>query len=194
MRKFWRAGILALVLGAQGCALVLVGGAAAGAVWVGSDPRTAEVIQRDFELRSQIDERIVDVFKERAHVNVNVYNGIVLLTGEVPGEAGRRQIEEIAGQQKLQPAHVHNETVIAATSSLADRANDGQITTRVRGQILADARSAPHVLVVTERRVVYLMGMIGKDVADRAARSASVVPGVKQVVKLVEPLAPSAKK
>jgi len=166
--------------------VLIVGGAALGAAWVGSDPRATEVVKADFELRRKFDQQIVDTFKHRAHVNVNVFNGHVLLTGEVPDAAARAQLEQMAVSHD--PARLLNETVIGATSSLADRANDGQIAARVRAQILADSRNtaATHILVVAERGVVYLLGITPAAIAERVAISASRVAGVKQVVKLME--------
>lgn len=166
--------------------VLIVGGAALGAAWVGSDPRAPEVVKADYELRTRFDQQIVDTFKSRAHVNVNVFNGHVLLSGEVPDAAAKAQLDQMAAA--LASARILNETTVAATSSLTDRANDGQIAARVRAQILADSRNtaATHILVVAERGVVYLMGITPAAIAERAAASASRVAGVKQVVKLME--------
>ncbi|SFN45623.1 Osmotically-inducible protein OsmY, contains BON domain [Formivibrio citricus] len=167
--------------------LVFVGGAALG-LWVGSDPRKPEVIKRDFDLGAQLSERIIDTYKERAHVNVSVFNDLVLLTGEVPDAAAKQQVEQFAWQMKHRPRNVYNELVVAAPSSVTARANDSQISARVKTAVLADAgdASAVHVMIVTERQVVYLMGIAKPALIERAAKAASKVSGVKQVVKLVE--------
>lgn len=167
--------------------LVFVGGAALG-LWIGSDPRKPEVIKKDFDLGAQLSERIVDTYKERAHVNVNVFNDLVLLTGEVPDESAKRQIEQFAWQMKQRPRNVYNELVVAAPSSVKARANDSQISARVKTAVLAEAgdAAAVHLMIVTERQVVYLMGIAKPAIIERAAKAASKVGGVKQVVKLVE--------
>lgn len=167
--------------------LVFVGGAAVG-LWVGSDPRRPEVIKADFDLDAQLEAKIIDTYKERAHVNVSVFNDVVLLTGEVPDEAAKQQVEQFAGQMKHKPRKIYNEVVVALPSSGMNRLNDSQIGARVKTAVLAEAgdTSAIHILVVTERQVVYLMGVSKPDIIERAARAASRVNGVKQVVKLVE--------
>lgn len=167
--------------------LVFVGGAAVG-LWVGSDPRRPEVIKADFDLDAQLEAKISDTYKERAHVNVSVFNDVVLLAGEVPDEAAKQQVEQFAGQMKHKPRKIYNEVVVALPSSGMNRLNDSQIGARVKTAVLAEAgdTSAVHILVVTERQVVYLMGVSKPDIIERAARAASRVSGVKQVVKLVE--------
>ena len=167
--------------------LVFVGGAALG-LWIGSDPRKPEMIKQDFDLGAQLSERIVDTYKERAHVNVNVFNDLVLLTGEVPDEAARQQVEQFAQQMRQRPRNVYNELVVALPSSTSARLNDSQISARVKTAVLAEAgdASAVHLMIVTERQVVYLMGIAKPSVTERAAKAASRVSGVKQVVKLVE--------
>lgn len=167
--------------------LVFVGGAALG-LWIGSDPRKPDVIKKDFDLGAQLSERIIDAYKDRAHVNVNVFNDLVLLTGEVPDEAAKQQVEQFAAQMKHRPRKVFNELVVGLPSSVTARANDSQISARVKTAVLAEAgdASAVHVMVVTERQVVYLMGVAQSSIIDRAAKAASKVGGVKQVVKLVE--------
>jgi osmotically-inducible protein OsmY len=146
------------------------------------------MIKQDFDLGAQLSERIVDTYKERAHVNVNVFNDLVLLTGEVPDEAARQQVEQFAQQMRQRPRNVYNELVVALPSSTSARLNDSQISARVKTAVLAEAgdASAVHLMIVTERQVVYLMGIAKPSVTERAAKAASRVSGVKQVVKLVE--------
>jgi len=167
--------------------IIFVGGAAMG-MWVGSDPRRPDVIKSDFDLDAQLEAKIIDTYKERAHVNVHVFNDVVLLTGEVPDQAAKQQIEQFAGQMNKKPRMVYNEVVIALPSSTSNKFNDSQITTRVKTAVLAEAgdSSAVHIMVTTERQVVYLMGVSKPGIIDRAAAAASKVGGVKQVVKLVE--------
>lgn len=167
--------------------LVFVGGAAVG-MWIGSDPRRPETIKTDFDMDAQLEARISETYKERAHVNVNVFNDLVLLTGEVPYAKARQQIEQFAWELARKPRKVYNETVVAAPSTSMDRLNDSQISARVKTAVLAEAgdATAVHILVTTERQVVYLMGIAKADLIERAAVAASKVNGVRQVVKLVE--------
>lgn len=181
------AGLVAVSFLSACVPLVFVGGAALG-MWIGSDPRKPEVIKRDFDLGAQLSEQIIDTYKERAHVNVNVFNDLVLLTGEVPDETAKRQIEQFAWQMKQRPRNVYNELMVSAPSSAKTRLNDSQLGARVKTAVLAEAgdSAAVHIMIVTERQTVYLMGIAKAAVIEQAAKAASKVNGVKQVVKLVE--------
>lgn len=173
------------------CVPLMVVGSAAMGVWIGSDPREPEIIKSDFDGDAELEARILDSYKDTAHVNVNMFNDVVLLTGEVRDAAARAQIERFAQEMKRKPRAIHNEVVIGEISSGMSRLNDSQISARVKAAVLAEAEdpASVHIMVVTERSVVYLMGISRPEIIERAARSASRVSGVKQVVKLVE-LAP----
>jgi osmotically-inducible protein OsmY len=187
-----KSALLALGLAASLSACVpilLVGGVAVGAM-VGSDPRKSEVIKTDFDLGAKISSDIIDTWKEKAHINVTAFNGMVLLTGEVPDEAAKAKVYEIA-QRQSRARKIYDETVVSVPSTAANRLYDTQLTARVKTALLADANDADalHLQVITERSVVYLMGVSRSDIAESAARAASRVSGVRQVVKLVEPSA-----
>lgn len=186
MRK-WLVALLVLSSLSACVPVVFVGGAALG-MWIGSDPRKPEAIKEDFDTGAQLSARVVDTYKDRAHVNVNVFNDLVLLTGEVPDEAAKQQIEQFAWQRAHRPRKVFNELVVAAPSSTSARLNDSQLSVRVKTAVLAEAgdASAVHIMIVTERQTVYLMGIAKPAIVEKAARAASRVSGVKQVVKLVE--------
>ncbi|UXY16746.1 BON domain-containing protein [Chitiniphilus purpureus] len=175
------------VLGLSACVpAVFVAGAAVGAL-VGSDPRNAQTIKSDIDIGAGISARVIDTYRERAHVNVNVFNGRVLLTGELPDEAARQNVAQVASTWPGARV-VYNETVAAPPSTPTERLNDTQLTARVKATILSDAgnASALHFLVTTERGTVYLMGLASAELTERAARSASYVQGVNRVVKYVE--------
>jgi osmotically-inducible protein OsmY len=122
------------------------------------------------------------------HVNVTSYNGIVLLTGEVPTPDIVASIGDVA-RTTAKVRVVHNEIVVAAASPLGSRSNDSYITSKVKTRFVEKNKfSATHVKVVTDRQVVYLMGLVKRDEADNAAQIASTTEGVLRVVKLFEPI------
>lgn len=174
--------------------LLVVGGVAVGA-WIGSDPRKTSLIESDTNSSATISANIIDTFKEKAHVNVTVYNGVALLTGEVPDAAAQAKVAELARDDK-RIRQVFNETVVAPVSTATERLHDSQLTTRVKTAILTAGNDASsvHILVVTERKVVYLMGLSTPALANKVADIASRVSGVQQVVKLVEYQAPTSSK
>jgi len=122
-------------------------------------------------------------------ISTTSYNGIVLLTGEVVSEAARRQAEAIARGIEPPVREVYNELVIGRPSPLSRQSNDAMITTKVKSalfQIKIKDFDPSRVKVVTDRSVVYLMGLVRRNEADAAADVASRVDGVRQVVTLFE--------
>ena len=131
-------------------------------------------IHRDATLRTQ------------SHVNAISYNGLVLLTGEAPGESLRTRVVDIA-RAIPNVRGVQNEIRLAAPSTLAARANDSLLTGRVKIALLDNRLvNVMQVKVSTEGGVVYLMGLLTQNEADRAADVARRVPGVERVVMVAE--------
>jgi osmotically-inducible protein OsmY len=83
--------------------------------------------------------------------------------------------------------HVYNELTIAAPSSLVSRSSDSYITTKVKTQLFADKNvSGIQFKVVTEKGVVYLMGIVSRAEAEIATDIARQTGGVQKVVKLFQ--------
>jgi osmotically-inducible protein OsmY len=117
---------------------------------------------------------------------VTSYNGIVLLTGEVATEGSKNDVAQLV-RSMPKVRVVQNELVVGATSTLSARTNDTFITSKVKARFV-EARNFQinHVKVVTERRVVYLMGIVRHDEGDAAAQTARTTSGVERVVKVFE--------
>jgi osmotically-inducible protein OsmY len=83
---------------------------------------------------------------------------------------------------------VQNELVIGPTSSLTARTNDTLITSQVKARFVEahNKFQINHVKVVTERNVVYLMGIVRRDEGNAAADIARTSSGVQRVVKVFE--------
>ena len=170
----------------QGCLGVATGTAFTGVVM--QDRRTPgkyiddEVIELNVLASILDDEAILN----QTHVNATSYNGLLLLTGEAPGESLRNRIVGIARGIPGVRA-VQNEIALQAPSTLAARASDSLVTARVKVALLAvDEIRAVQIKVVTERGTVYLMGLLRQDEADRATEVARRVAGVQRVVKAME--------
>jgi osmotically-inducible protein OsmY len=168
-----------------GCPVVLLGGGAA-AISAIEDRRTSGTRIDDDAIETQVRRALRERYGENTHVNVTSYNRSVLLTGEVPDEARRAEIEKIA-QGIGNVRGVTNDLQLAAPSSLGARANDSLITTRVKGRLLDSAKVNPvHVKVVTEAGVVYLLGLVTEQEANDAVEVARTTGGVIKVVKVFE--------
>lgn len=169
----------------QGCFPVVAAGAGAGAL-MASDRRTSGAYIEDEAIENKAFDRIGKQYKSTVHVNVTSYNRNVLLSGEVPDEAAKAQVERIvANIQNV--GKIHNELAIAGLSSLAGRSNDTLVTSNVKLRFMNDKRfNATHVKVVTERGIVYLMGIVKPAEGQAAAEVASGSSGVERVVGLFE--------
>jgi osmotically-inducible protein OsmY len=185
LRRTFLLAALPLALVLQGCmemALVGVG----AAVIAFEDRRTtgAQLEDRGIELRTG--NRVDDRFGDRTHINVTSYNRYVLLTGEVPDEATRAEIEKLArGVPNV--LGVTNDLQVAGKSSLGSRSNDSYLTSKVKTRFLDSGKfNAIHVKVVTEAGVVYLVGMVTEKEAEDAVEIARTTGGVRKVVKMFE--------
>jgi osmotically-inducible protein OsmY len=177
-------GILLLL---NGCAAVVVGGAATGAN-VAHDRRTTGTFIEDeaIELKSLKVLSEDKDFSRQVHLNVTSFNTIVLVSGEAPSaELRQRAIDIVRNIPKV--THVHDEISIAGPSSLMSRSADTLITTKVKTKLIAEKNlDGTHVKVVTENGVVYLMGLLNREDADRATEIARQTGGVQKVVKLFQ--------
>lgn len=171
-----------------GCAapVLVAGGAAAGAT--AADQRTTGTVVEDNAIELKAQEAIYtdDRLKKQVHVNITSYNGIVLLTGEAPTtEMSDAVVSHV--QQIAKVRHIHNEIIIAPPSNLSDRSQDSWITTKVKAMHFGNKEvNGLNIKVVTEHRVVYLMGMVSQPEGDAATNLAREVEGVSQIVKMFE--------
>jgi len=178
--------LLAILPLLNGCAPLVIGGAAAGGVMVAEDRRTVGTMTEDEGIELKASSRIGERFKEAVHINVTSYNRMVLLTGEVPDAATKAEVERIV--RGVENVHgVYNELAIAGVSSYAVRSNDAVITSKVKANFIdAGKFNALHVKVVTENSIVYLMGLVTKKEAEEATQIARTTSGVQKVVRIFE--------
>lgn len=179
------AAILASLLG-TGCAPLLIGGAMVGGVNVATDRRTSGTQLEDETIEIKAGARIREQIGEKAHVNVNSYNRIALITGEANSEETRARIEAlVGGVENVQK--VLNEVAVGPASSLSSRSNDVVIQGKIKAKLI-DARDliSNAFYVVVERGNVYLMGRVSEREANRATEIARQISGVRKVIRAFE--------
>ena len=82
---------------------------------------------------------------------------------------------------------IYDELVIGPVTDLGARSNDTYITSKVKARMIeAESVKSIYVKVVTERSVVYLMGIVSREQGNAAAQVAATTEGVARVVKLFE--------
>ena len=186
VRLLAAAVIAASCLLAAGCAPLVVGAAVGGTALVATDRRSVGAQADDEAIELKIANVRSTRYGDRVHVNITSYDGVVLLTGEVPDAGVKQAMAELA-RTTDRVRRVQDEMVVAPPSPLSERTNDTFITSKVKARFVeANRFAASHVKVVTERGVVYLMGLVNRAEADEAARIAASTSGVVRVVKVFE--------
>jgi osmotically-inducible protein OsmY len=132
------------------------------------------------------------VLKNR--VMIAVYNGVMLLMGEVRTPDLKQRAEQtVTGFEGVR--RIVNEIDVMEPEGFWTRRNDNKITARVK-LALTDITSVPgfdatKVKVSTAHRTVYLMGLLSTEEVEIATEIARNVPGVERVVKVFEYTEPS---
>jgi len=182
------ARLLALLAAAlaPGCAPVIVGAGAAGALSMSEDRRSSGAQLDDQSIEWRSSSRIGERFGAKVHDNITSYNRNALLTGEVPDERTRGEVDKLVRAVPSVQATT-NELAVAESTSLGSRTGDSFITSKIKTRFLDAAKfNALHVKVVTEAGVVYLLGTVTDKEADEAVEIARTTAGVRKVVKVFE--------
>ena len=126
-----------------------------------------------------------DPMLDDAHINFNVFNKSVLMTGEAPDEDLKNYLEEQVKRKAPLMKQLINEVEVMPNSSFLSRAKDGVISVQIEALFLDQEVFHPrHVSVLTERKTVYLMGSVTKREAEHATNVARKAKNVGKVVKL----------
>lgn len=169
-----------------GCAPLVATGVGAAGVMIADDRRTTGTYLLDEEIELRAGHRVRDKRIEGVHANFTSFNRRVLVTGEAPTEAAKGEVTDIV-RAVPNVREVVNDLTVMPPSGFTSRSTDGYVTAKVKTRFLEDERfSANHVKVVTERGVVYLMGLVKRDEASAAAEIAARTSGVTKVIKVFE--------
>jgi osmotically-inducible protein OsmY len=146
----------------------------------------AKLNDEEIETAAKVNIKKADPQLEHAHINIDSFNGIVLLTGQVPSEELRNLVADTV--YKLNPVReIHNELVVAEPTNFAARSKDTWISTKIKAQLLADGDiESRRVHFATENQVVFLMGIVTRAEADRIVDKVSHTADVQKVVKVFE--------
>jgi osmotically-inducible protein OsmY len=179
------AALLASALAASGCIPLVATGAAVGAL-AALDRRSIGAQTEDQEIELRAAARMREALKQPGGVSVTSFNRKVLLTGQVASDDDKRAAEA-AVSALPNVRSVHNELQVLGRPSLSASAADASITARVKTALVeAQDLHANVIKVVTESGTVFLMGLVSRREADRAAQVASRVAGVQRVVTVFE--------
>ena len=126
-------------------------------------------------------------YGDRVHVNVTSYNGVVLLTGEVPDQGAWASLGNFAKSTEKVRSRPERARRRAADRPFRSAPTTRYITSKVKARFVEANKFPPNaVKVVTERGVVYLMGIVTRPEGDSAGEVAATTVGVVKVVKVFE--------
>jgi osmotically-inducible protein OsmY len=156
------------------------------------DRRAHDIILADKALEAEIKEELADEYEAlqaQSHTTITVYNGAVLVTGEIANETIRNQfidtIRVIRGVKR-----VHDNLVIAYPTDFDSRSHDAQMTENIK-TALTQIRSLPDfdssmVKVVVENATVYLLGSVYRAEGLVVINVVRHQPDVKQITTVFE--------
>ncbi len=169
---------------------LVLGGAAFGTGFVAIDRRSAGAQVDDAAIDLKLTNKLNQKLPGNA-ISVVSYNRKVLLVGAVSKLEDKEQAAQLA--QKIDNVQgVFNEIRVEGSLSWTTRSADSLLTGKIKA-VMIDAKDiyANTFKVVTYGGVVYLMGRVTTQEAERAAQLTSQVGGVKKVVRLFEILSAS---
>jgi osmotically-inducible protein OsmY len=157
---------------------------------IDEDPGKRTIAQQiedeSIETKAIVNIRALDSAFDEANLVAVAYNGFVLVAGQVSKQDLKDQVpnvlRKIAGVRRI-----YNELEVRPNASTEVHANDVWLTTQVKSKLLITSDTpSTRVKVVTENSVVYLMGLLTPEEADRVADVAASINGVSRVVRLFE--------
>ena len=170
----------------QGCVPAIIAAGVGASAMVATDRRSTGAQADDPSIELKINTAAGSSYGNDIHVNVLSFNATVLLTGEVPSKAILDDIVKVA-QTTDRVKKVDSYLVIGPNAEMSTRTNDSYVTSKVKARFVESEKfSATHVKVVTERGVVYLMGIVSRAEGADAAQIAATTTGVGKVVKIFE--------
>ena len=122
---------------------------------------------------------------ENARINIDSFNGLVLLTGQVPDERLRQLAGSTVGALNS-VRQVHNELLVGPIARFGSQSLDAWITTKIKSRLVASSIQSRRVHIITEAQTVFLMGLVSRHEANRIAEVARTSDSVQQVVKVFE--------
>lgn len=189
-RQWLSACSLALIVtlsSIQGCAVIAVGAGAAAAK-VAHDRRTVGTQLDDKNAEGKVSFRWAENrrLKEETNLQVDIYNGVALVTGQAPDSGlisqAIAQVKEVEHVRKI-----HNQVRVGKPLGASSQAYDIWLANKVRAKLLTSENvPAMQIRVVVQNAEVFLMGRVNNQEATYAVDIARNVDGVTRVVRAFE--------
>lgn len=169
--------LAAMLVVVQGCAGI--GGKSA-------DRRTQGTQLEDNNIEKKSMAVIEEKHADTSKVTVTSFNRFVLITGAVQSEDEKSDVERIV-RTVPNVKKTANEIVVGEIPKYKYRRIDSHITSNIRSGLAKNKSvQADTIQVVTDRGVVYLLGLATHAEANIASEIASTTNGAKKVVRVFE--------
>lgn len=186
LNKFSLIVVCAAVL--QGCVTAAVIGVVGSGVSVVNDNRTLSNQLDDTKIEFAAHTALNDApgITDNTNLQVVSVNHKVLVVGQAPNEHLRdlaiTTLNTLVGVEQI-----FDQIRISNVTSFATTSNDMWLTSKVKTALFSSNNlMATRIKVVTENGEVFLMGLVNKNQANKAAEVARNIGGVNRVFKMFE--------
>jgi osmotically-inducible protein OsmY len=115
---------------------------------------------------------------------------VILLAGQVPNEE-LIQTASDALKPIVKVRSIHNELTVGPNTSIFAHSYDSWLTAKMNTRLsFTKDIDASHVKVVTENKVMYLLGLVTESEAEIITNAATEVDGLDRIVKIFEYINP----
>ncbi|MGP5011272.1 BON domain-containing protein [Psychrobacter glacincola] len=122
--------------------------------------------------------------QQTSRMGIDSFNSEVLLTGEVPTEAIKVEVEKVVSSMP-DVRHVYNELNVSASKGYSSTVHDSYITSKLLAKVAAsDGVKASQIKAVTNDGVVYIMGRMTPTQQSHLIDIANSTVGVTELVLL----------
>lgn len=149
-----------------------------------TDPRSLSTVTSDQYITRDLSIKYMSSEFESDHVSATVYNHEVLLTGQASSLVQRFKIVRTAKDfDSVQKVYDYVEV---SSKYVSTSTEDSYITGKVKSSLFGSGDvNSNDVKIVTEKGVVYILGLIAKSQLENMINVTKSVDGVKKVVPLV---------
>ena len=181
--------LLCLIPLLQACAPVIVGGAVVTGISVVHDRRSAGQVLDDKIIAASVKSELRKALSDDRRIKVDVYNGVVLLAGQVTNTEDRVAAEDAAAIKDGVLKVVNELKVNADIPGLGSRTQDRYISSKAKSSLFnikIEGFDPSRVKVTTVDNEVYLMGLVTREESDAVVEKIRNLRGVVKVIKVFE--------
>lgn len=122
--------------------------------------------------------------QQTSRMGIDSFNSEVLLTGEVPTQAIKEEVEKVVSSMP-DVRRVYNELDVSASKGYSSTVHDGYITSKLMAKVAAsDGVKASQIKAVTNAGMVYIMGRVTPTQQSHLIDIANSTVGVTELVLL----------